>query len=373
MEQLKTEDLQLINNLTSRKYERTSLRSKATAFEHDRFTATKTKLGTIANFFSQKYSNLYGPFATNVSPEANPVTLGNTLNYVWSTLFKGAPNKQYAAQISFVIDKIKPCLNVGFYFGSASARSLNDTQRVQFENMLTDLGVSVSTAIKNNEEIQQKYNSLFDMGFTCYIGDEVVLPSNWPARIQTESKNSKIVAKIYPNELGIIESSTIDFYVSQLIFLMATINPTEGKIVVVPLTPEQWAKQAERNAQIGFEGEKYIMTCETNKLKALGINNNDYPRHIALQSSHYGYDVLSLDDNGKEIYIEVKTTTRKKEDPGSKTIFMSSNEFNVYSQNLGKYRLYRVYDIEHNPSFEHWEVNSLEKEIDGYIMKRLIL
>ena len=169
-------DLNLINELSSRKYKNLSLSSNSNEEEQNQFKSIKEKLKKIAIFFSNKYG-LYGPFLTNVSPEANPITRGNTLHNVWSTLFKGTQNKQYSAQISFVIDKYIPCLNVGFYFGSASAHSLSAEKRSILEKTLNKLGMLLSDAIKNNPSIQSRYNDLFDLGFIACINGKNILPS----------------------------------------------------------------------------------------------------------------------------------------------------------------------------------------------------
>ena len=359
------EDLALINNLSSRAYTGLTLSSNTTEEERNRFSAVKLKMKRIAEYFAAKYGN-FGTFITNVSPDANPITRGNTLNYVWSTFFKGATNKQYAAQISFVINKQIECLNVGFYFGSASAHSLNEAQRNLLENNLSNLGSNLSNVLANNNEILGKYNSLFDLGFTAYIGEVPVLPNDWINRIISETPNARIYARIFPNDFGIIESSTIDFYVSQIIFLMASINDANSNLVVTPLTPQQWAKKAERNAQIGLEGELFVLRNEEKRLINLGINRIGYPKHVALESNHYGFDILSLDSTGNEIFIEVKTTTRKSNDPNSNCFFMSNNEYNVYCQNKERYKLHRVFDVENTPGFEELNLEELTLESDGY-------
>jgi hypothetical protein len=291
---------------------------------------------------------------------------------VWSTLFKGATNKQYAAQISFVIDKTRPCLNVGFYFGGASAHSLTDAQKTAFETILLNLGNSLSNSITNNTNMLGRYNSIFDLGFTAYSNGNPVLPDQWLELIQTEPKNCQIVAKLHPNDYGIIENSTIDFYVSQVIFLMSTINATNALQVnpsINTLTPEQWAKRAERNAQIGLEGELYVLRKEQEKLQQLNINRQGYPKHVALLSNQYGFDILSLDNDGNEIFIEVKTTTRKNNDPLSRKFFISNYEIRTFEENELQYKLYRVYDIENTPSFEELSLENLPRTADGYIVE----
>ena len=264
------------------------------------------------------------------------------------------------------------CLDVGFYFGRASGHSFDKEQRTLFEDQLNKLGISLSSSIINNELLQTKFNSLFDFGFKSYYNGNPVLGDEWITNIQSKLKNSHIIAKIYPNDFDVVEYSTIDSYVSQVIFLMGAIGDqtnTNKVPIIKPLTPEQRAKQAERFSQIGLKGELYVMKYENERLKKLNIKIKDYPRHVALESMSYGYDILSKDENLQDIYIEVKTTTRTKEDKNSKQFFISTNEFDVFSDNKERYRLYRVSDIENLPSLELLDLGQLNKRTDGFIVE----
>lgn len=371
MEPITIEELILINDLSFRTYTGFSITPNTTEIERNQFKALKNKLKAIADYFATKYNSSYGPFETNVSPEANPMTRGKTLHNVWSTLFKGAPNKQYAAQISFVIDRQSACLNVGFYFGRASTQKMDQTQRGPLETILTNLGISLSDTISNNDQLNAAYNSLFDFGFIAYSNGESVLPDVWLDSIRTHPQNSQITAKIYPNDFGVIENSTIDYYVSQVICLMSAINIQDiisTTPIVKPLTAEQRAKQAERKAQIGLKGEIFIFKQEISKLKRSGVIKEGYPKHVALESTHYGYDILSLNNSGEEIFIEVKTTTRKREDPYSRNFFISNHEFEIFNKNKQKYKLQRVYDIENQPSFDELDLDTVTKNADGFII-----
>lgn len=147
------------------------------------------------------------------------------------------------------------------------------------------------------------------------------------------------------------------------------IEATQKGITLKPPTPEQRAKQAERLAQIGLAGEIYVLEQEKNKLQRLNLQIKGYPQHVALESTQYGYDVLSLDESGSEIYIEVKTTTRKKEDPNSRKFYISNYEIETFENNQTTYKLYRVYDIENSPSFEELDLAALDKKTDGYIIE----
>ena len=346
--------------------------SNATEEEQHHLKIIKNKLKSIANVFSAKHEQAYGPFETSVST-GNPIAIGGTkFNRVWSGMHKGAANKQYAAQISFVINDEQPCLDIGFYFGRASGHNLTSTQRVELEGILTKLGVSLSNAITNDILLQSRYARLFDFGFTAQSAGNAILPNDWLNLIRTKTKSSQIVAKIYPDDFGIIESSIIDSFVSQVVFLMGAINEVtiaSSTTLIKPLTPEQRAKEAERFSQIGQKGELFVMEHERNRLKSLGVSTEKYPRHIALESMHYGYDILSLDETGKEIHIEVKTTTRRKEDIEAKRFFISVNEFDFFSTHKISHRLYRVYDVENAPSIEILDLGSLAKKPNSYIVE----
>lgn len=370
MIQIQRSDIKLINDLSSRTYTGLSLKSNSTDLERESFQSIKQKLKEIASYFSLKYGELYGSFEVNASPEANPMTRGNTLNVVWSTFFKGATNKQYAAQISFVIERLKPHLNLGFYFGRASTHSLKEETKAELTNRLLLLGNELANSIENNPDLLRKYNSLFDYGFTAYINEAPVLPQDWIDAIKHTPQNCQITAKLLPNDLDVIENSTIDAYVSHIIFLMSAIRGIEDEVItpfVKPMTPEQRAKQAERLAEIGNKGELFIMEFERIKLKELGTDNAKYPKHVALESSSYGYDILSIDENKKELFIEVKSTTRQRDDYGAKRFFLSTHEFDVYKENDSQYKLYRVYNVENEPILEILDFKDIKKESDGYI------
>ncbi len=369
MEQITKSDLLLINILSKYTYSDNKLLSKATEFEKEQLDRIKKKLKDISIYFSEKYKASYGPFDTSVVT-GNDIAIGGTrFKRIWSGIFKGAENKQYAAQISFVLNPNETCLDVGFYFGRAQGHSKNKEERQRLEEQLKRLGLSLSNTIKANEPFEQKYLDLFDFGFSAYSGGENVTSDNWINSIVDNTKSSQIIAKIYPNDFDIIENSTIDSFVSQIIFLMGGI-PSENEVlipIIKPLTPEQRAKQAERLAEIGTKGELFIMKVEEEKLNTLGLKNKKYPRHVALESTIFGYDILSLNEKKEKIFIEVKTTTRKREDINSRQFFISSNEIKVHNSNKLIYKLYRVYDVENNPSYEILDLENIEKEADGYI------
>ncbi|MGI9244803.1 MAG: DUF3883 domain-containing protein [Verrucomicrobiales bacterium] len=57
------------------------------------------------------------------------------------------------------------------------------------------------------------------------------------------------------------------------------------------------------------------------------------------QGDGAGFDIRSFDDNGNDLFIEVKTTRFRKETP----FFISSNEIRFSEANASRFSLYRVY------------------------------
>lgn len=368
-----TKDISLVKGLSSNHYPSKGLKKTVPVEERNELLALRRRLGYMSDFFKSRYDNEYGKFHSEYST-GNPVGRGGELRRVWSGIFKGSQNKQYSAQISFVINVEDESLDVGFYFGRASAFRLEKKERDVFENELLLIGGLLSTSIDENNDLQKRYYDLFELGFRAEIKDKIVTPEQWLENAKKSPEYSSVVIGIQPNSFGIIDLEVIDFYVSMVIPLMNalpekldSLNQVK-KRKVSALTPEQRAKKAERLSKIGLDGEKYIMEYEASRLKDSNISKANYPCHKALDSDNEGYDILSSDLEGNDIFIEVKTTTMPKNHPWSKTFFLSSAEFKFYKENKGRYRLYRVWNIYVDPSVDEIDLENVDMKNEGFIV-----
>ena len=101
-----------------------------------------------------------------------------------------------------------------------------------------------------------------------------------------------------------------------------------------------WATKEKRNRELGLAGEKLVIEYERNIL--MELNRHDLAekvKHIALQDSSAGYDVLSYDKDGNQKYIEVKTTSYTKNTP----FYISRNEVmksKILADGFWVYRLF---------------------------------
>lgn len=94
-------------------------------------------------------------------------------------------------------------------------------------------------------------------------------------------------------------------------------------------------------ARIGALGELLILQYEQERLKSLGVNKE--PEHKSKsEGDGLGYDILSYDEKGKEIFIEVKTTSSGANTP----FYITRNELEKSKQANDKYFLYRLYDFD---------------------------
>lgn len=91
----------------------------------------------------------------------------------------------------------------------------------------------------------------------------------------------------------------------------------------------------------GTFGEVLIYNDEVIKVGAYDVVKE--VEHVAFtQGDGLGYDVLSFNDKGEEVFIEVKTTTSNKIDG----FYLTPKELQVAKDNRTNYKLYRVYNLD---------------------------
>lgn len=367
------EDLSFVTRLNALHYKTKGMKATVPELEIKRLLSIRKQLLKISNFYRDKYGSEYGAFGSEMS-SGNPVGRNGKLHRVWAGIYKGSENKQYAAQISFVINTTNQCLDVGFYFGRASAIQLSKQKRRAFEAELLAIGAKLSGEINTKEELRKRYYELFELGFTAEIKDVVVTPEEWLNNASQDPQFSSVTIGVYPNSIGYIDMETIDFYVSMVLPLVGVVPEriraplSENKKRKYALTPEQWAKRAEKLALIGREGEMHVLECERKRLAAANISTAVFPYHTALEDDSAGYDILTCGLQGEKIYIEVKTTTMPRNHPWGKTFFLSYKEYLFYQANREKYKLYRVWDIYKEPLIEEINLENVEMQTDGYMV-----
>lgn len=104
-----------------------------------------------------------------------------------------------------------------------------------------------------------------------------------------------------------------------------------------------------RNRSLGKAGEEFMVNYERWRLLKQGLGQlADRVEHVAhTRGDGLGYDVLSFEADGRERFIEVKTTAFSEETP----FYVSTNELNFAREEPTRFRLCRVFDFRVQPRF----------------------
>lgn len=104
-----------------------------------------------------------------------------------------------------------------------------------------------------------------------------------------------------------------------------------------------YSEWEEQKKILGELGEKFVYEHELERVE--GYKLPQYKKVIWVSKDNgdgEGYDILSYDQNGNEIYIEVKTTRKGKSTP----FYITNTELIRSIKEKEKYFLYRVYDFD---------------------------
>jgi hypothetical protein len=93
---------------------------------------------------------------------------------------------------------------------------------------------------------------------------------------------------------------------------------------------------------LGLLGEQLVLRIEQDRLIRAGrADLAAKVRHVSLlENDTAGYDILSYDDDGKKLFVEVKTTRGAIDSD----FFISASELAFARLHSEQYRLYRLYE-----------------------------
>lgn len=125
-----------------------------------------------------------------------------------------------------------------------------------------------------------------------------------------------------------------------------------------------------RNRSLGRAGEEFVAKFEAERLHRAGKKTlSDRVELVSVsQGDGLGYDILSFDADGRERFVEVKTTAFGRETP----FFVTRNELEVSRQFATQYRVSRLFSFRRVPML--FELNgaldaSCSLEPDSYLAR----
>lgn len=115
---------------------------------------------------------------------------------------------------------------------------------------------------------------------------------------------------------------------------------------IMPFRRDYVEREA-RNRRLGLAGELFVLEFEARRLHSLGKKSlADKVEHVAnTRGDGLGYDILSFEEDGRESYIEVKTTANSMLTP----FFISANEVRFSGEHPEEFKLARVFDFRDKP------------------------
>lgn len=134
-----------------------------------------------------------------------------------------------------------------------------------------------------------------------------------------------------------------------------------------------YLKLHEYQMHIGKLGEAYVYDYERKRLLDLGSKYYDDVDNTPSKDHNCGYDILSYDEDGSEIYIEVKSEAYDK----NNDFFITSNELEKARQLISKgkkYYIYRVHNVVKNKDDIKLDIiknllDSNQYNIEQYVFK----
>ncbi len=109
-----------------------------------------------------------------------------------------------------------------------------------------------------------------------------------------------------------------------------------------------YVERNQRNQTLGDAGERFILSCEQEKLRSLGKDIlADRVEKISDNDDTAGFDIKSYEANGRDRLIEVKTTSYSQHT----RFYVTPNELAVSKKYEDRYHLYRVFNFNINPQF----------------------
>jgi nucleoid DNA-binding protein len=120
------------------------------------------------------------------------------------------------------------------------------------------------------------------------------------------------------------------------------VTPKDPKLPKGPRTAVKtdWSANDAANRGLGLQGEKFVFDLERHHLNEIGRADlaKDVEWTAKDRGDGLGYDIRSFDDNGREMFIEVKTTNGPKAMP----FLLTATEL-ACSAELKNYWIYRLY------------------------------
>ena len=148
-----------------------------------------------------------------------------------------------------------------------------------------------------------------------------------------------------PAELPLLEG--FDNFVVEVPSINVAINDQRLDWVRRAPIKRDYLERESRNRSLGLAGELLVMEYEARRLHDMGAKVfAERIEHVSKDKGDgTGYDILSFEGDGRERFIEVKTTAYAAETP----FFVTPNEIEFSDEQANQFHLYRLFSFRKKP------------------------
>lgn len=124
------------------------------------------------------------------------------------------------------------------------------------------------------------------------------------------------------------------------------VNERPPQYLRAPLKRDYLEREAQ-NRSLGSAGEEFALRFEQWRLRQLGVEQlaQRVVHASRIEGDGLGYDIRSFEPDGRERFIEVKTTSFGERTP----FFVSANEVRFARDHAPQFHLYRLFDFRASP------------------------
>jgi len=328
--------------------------------------------GNMKGAFATKFGVYYGTFGTDTNKEYRFVKkFGDTVEDAFYTikneiinLIKAGETKDFDKINSNLISPMLKGKILSIYYPKDYLNIFSSSHLDFFINQL-NLGLieGLTEIDKQNLLLKYKNSDLIMRGWSNYKFGKFLYylfgsPTNDNVKGVINTGSSKTVVELFPSlnkvKYEVIELSTRNIHSNN----STNVRNKNGKV--------DFEEKHRNYKRIGDRGELVVLKSEIDKLKKLGkaelVSNI---KHVSKDNDSAGYDILSFDEAGNEIYIEVKSTKSKQ---GDANFYISANELERSKGDMN-YWIYVVFEV-HTVNPKIWRINNpFENNKDDIVLK----
>lgn len=203
-------------------------------------------------------------------------------------------------------------------------------------------GGSIEYKHQNISAVLAKFGQPFIKGYLPRYNYQLLLEEKVINYLTSNVKLEKAFETFSQNVLGVGEL--------KVNYANLLVDPPAGNEVSEPIAVYQrmpvkvnYLEREQNNRRLGMIGEEIVLEFEKRNL--ISIGKEKLAERIEWvsrdQGDGAGFDILSRYPNGKDKYIEVKSTKLSKEAP----FYFTRNELHFSTQHAQDYHLYRLFNL----------------------------